>query len=306
LLREKLHGLKNFILHLLYEKSKKTALIIDKKFEYSIFTHNNKLFFLTQKLQSMQTILNHKIALLACILLISQAVFAQKKDKGIAATEKYVPKFSYSPPERSAVASTGITIALLAPIFLDKEISQAGNPWSDLAKSMANDVEELLTAKGFKVRGPFNSVDEMVFTDKENSDFVVQIFIDMEITNDRKWKSKYNVLSESVSYKVEKGNVNANTKLILTAISCFTSEKLWKKNLDLPQHNFTYSGTVKWDGYPTSVVEMALDNSLFNPVSKYLEEIYPQYFEILFNQFDKDEMANLAKEARKSDGDKRK
>jgi hypothetical protein len=253
----------------------------------------------------MRPKLSFRTALLVCTLFIFQSTLAQKRNRGVGETERYNPKFSYSPPERDSVASTGLTIALLTPIFIDQEINKSGSPWTDFSKSMANDVEELLTAKGFKVRGPFSSVDEMVFSDKQNSDFIVQITIDMTVKNDRKFKTGMNLLGSTLSYKVDKGDVTVNSTVILTAISCFTSEKLWKKNLDIAQQNFTYSGTVKWDGYPSFLTEFKQDVSLYNPICKNLEEVYKSSFGILYRQFDKNEMANIAKEARKSDGARR-
>lgn len=253
----------------------------------------------------MQSKLSYSFTLLLTTLFLFQTTQAQKRNRGVGETERYNPKFSYSPPERDSVASTGLTIALLTPLFIDQEINKSGSPWSDFAKSMANDVEELLTAKGFKVRGPFSSIDEMVFSDKQNSDFIVQISIDMNIKNDRKFRTGMNLLGSTLSYKVDKGDVSINANVILTAISCFTSEKLWKKNLDIDQQNFTYSGTVKWDGYPSFITEFKQDVNLYNPICKNLEEIYKSSFGILYRQFDKNEMANIAKEARKSDGARR-
>lgn len=254
----------------------------------------------------MRPKLKPSILMLTLTLFLFQTSQAQKRNRGVGETERYNPKFSYSPPQRDSVASTGLTIALLQPVFLDAEINKAGSPWSDFSKAMANDVEELLTAKGFKVRGPFASIDEMVFSDKQNSDFIVQISIDMNIKNDRKFKTGMNLLGGSnLSYRVDKGDVTVNANVVLTALSCFTSEKLWKKNLDIAEQNFTYSGTVKWDGYPSFITEFKQDVSLYNPISKSLEEVYKSSFGILYKQFDKNEMANIAKEARKSDGARR-
>src|SRR6266487_3183264 len=100
--------------------------------------------------------------LMLLLLIIGQKSQAQKRNKGIGAVERYNPNFSYSPSQRDSVAATGLTIALLKPIFIDDDINKAGTPWDEFSKAMANDVEELLTAKGYKVRGPFNSIDEMV------------------------------------------------------------------------------------------------------------------------------------------------
>lgn len=243
---------------------------------------------------------------LLSILILTITSQAQKRNKGTGEIEKYNPKFSYSPPQRDSVASTGLTIALLTPIFIDQDINKAGAPWNDFAKAMANDVEELLTAKGFRVRGPFNSIDEMVFSDKQNCDFIVQISIDLNLKNDRIYKSGLNLFGGSgLSYKVAKGDVTMNSTVILTAISCFTNEKLWKKSLDIAEQNFTYTGTVKWEGAPNFITEFKQEINLWNPVCRNLEETYKSSFGILYKQFDKDEMANIAKEAKKSDGSRR-
>ena len=252
---------------------------------------------------------NINLFLIVFILFFTgQETQAQKRGRGVGVAERVNPNFSYSPPQRDSVASTGLTIAILNPIFLDEDINKAGSPWSDFAKTMANDVEELLTAKGFKVRGPFGSIDEMVYGDKQNSDFIIQIVIDLDIKVDRKMKTGMNLLnlgSSNLSYRVDKGDVTINSNVNLTAISCFTTEKLWKKNLSITQKNFTYAGTVKWDGYPSVVTEFKQDVNLWNPVCKNLEEIYKSSFDILYRQFDKNEMANIAREARKSDGARR-
>ena len=162
-------------------------------------------------------------------LILGQASFAQKnKNKNAVEAERINPKFSYSPLTRDSVASTGLTIALLNPLFIDKDIRGAGSPWSDFVKAMGSDIEELLTSKGFKVRGPFNSIDEMVVTDKLNSDFIIKISIDYDPSLQRKWKQSYVMFSNAYQYQVIQGDFTINGKVQLTALSCFSSEKLWK------------------------------------------------------------------------------
>src|SRR5580765_4546739 len=72
-------------------------------------------------------------------------------------------KFDYSPPSRAQAASTGITIAIVRPTYVGKNPVYYVSPFNEMATSMGNDFEELLTAKGFTVRGPFGSRDEMVY-----------------------------------------------------------------------------------------------------------------------------------------------
>jgi hypothetical protein len=220
--------------------------------------------------------------------------------------DRYNPQFSYAPPSRENVASTGITIALLNPVFISKNINYAGSPWTEFAKAMGNDIEDLLTAKGFKVRGPFNSMDEMVVPDKMNSDFVVQVTIDMNVLDDRKFKTGMNLLGSGLSYKVSSGNVTINPAIRMTFLSCFSAEKLSKKDLDIPQTNFQYSGTQKWDGTNLPFVrEFNQDVNLWNPFCKSLEEIYKESFDIMYKQFDKDEMAEISKVSKETDKNRR-
>src|SRR4051812_31123710 len=107
-------------------------------------------------------------------------------------TERALAKFDFSPPSRAQVGARNITIALLIPHFVDRNYSDAeylAPPYNDMATSMAADFEELLTAKGFTIRGPFNSRDEMVYNEKINSNFALEITIDLNSSQiNRHWK----------------------------------------------------------------------------------------------------------------------
>lgn len=242
-------------------------------------------------------------SLLFVLILVHTESNAQKVKSGEKG--KINPTFSYSPPQRDSIASTGLTIAILKPVFMDETMNKFGSPWTDFSKKMAEDVEALLTAKGFRVRGPFTTVDEMVFGDKQSSDFMMQIVIDLGIKDDKQVKTGLNLLGSTLSYKITKGDVSINSNVILTAVSCFTNEKIWKKNLTMSMKNFTYEGSLKWTAEPDFLVEFQNDVNLWNPMCRQLVEIYKDSFDILYRQFDKNEMANIAREARKSDGVKR-
>lgn len=83
------------------------------------------------------------------------------------ATETRVPaRFDFSPPSKADVGATGITIALIKPSFINNNPYAYVDPIGEMATSMANDFNELLTAKGFKIRGPFQSRDAMTYSDK--------------------------------------------------------------------------------------------------------------------------------------------
>lgn len=253
----------------------------------------------------MKSKLIFALGALFLFLIYGQESFAQRKKKGVE-EERINPSFSYSPLTRDSVGSTGLTIALLNPIFINKDIQRFGSPFSDFAKAMASDVEELLSSKGFKVRGPFSSIDEMVIPDKLNSDFIIQISLDIEPNTHRTMKQFQNFLTNAITYQVVKGDVSFSGKVHLKALSCFSSEKLWIKDLDISEKRFSYTGSVR---FPTSNVnqftELNQDVNLWNPVCKILEEYYKESFDILYKQFAKDEMIPVAELSRKTDKDRR-
>ena len=190
----------------------------------------------------------------------------------------------------------------MRPIFIDRNIKVAGSPWSEFSKSMGNDLEELITAKGFIIRGDvFNSYDDMVYSDKANSDLIITAEIDFHANDDRKTKSVF-VLSSTPAFKVAEGNVGITVSVILTAISPVTKQKLWKKNLSLPVRNFTYQGSIRWATAPSVLAEMNEDVNLWNPMCKDLEDIYQESMNTIWKQFDPSELKSIAIESKKADG----
>jgi hypothetical protein len=214
---------------------------------------------------------------------------------------RYTPKYTFEPPQRDSVASANVTIALLKPVFLVADFNGKNEePYNTFSNKMVNDIEALLTAKGYKVRGPFTTRDEMVFNDKQNSDFTLEITIDYNAEVQRNWKSSVNILSGLTTHKVKTGTVNITTAVVITAKANYTGEKLWKKNLDLGLRTFEYQGSVKWEGQDLSFKrELTEDNSFWNPYTKQLEIVYADALSTLWKQFDVGEMRSIAKEAKK-------
>lgn len=91
-------------------------------------------------------------------------------------------KFDFNPPSQETVGSANATIAIVKPTFVGQNPEYYVSPFKEMAINMGNDFEELLAAKGFTVRGPFNSRDEMVYNDKVNSSFIFEVSIDLKST----------------------------------------------------------------------------------------------------------------------------
>ena len=249
------------------------------------------------------------IATFATLTTVLMACAATKPTVSAVEAQKILPKFDYAPKLLSKVGSSNITIALVNPIYGDQMLNM--NPFEDMRKSMANDFEELLTTKGFKVRGPFNQVGEMLYNDKQNSDFIFLVDVDLNLKSiDRKYKGK---VSTDWSGLITGGNLShfnytyygAGTfscNLTLTATSSKFGEKLWKKNITLPPVSFEYVGTKKWTTSTVSIYEEIMnDNAVYNEIAKVLEKQYNSIFELVEKQVEVEEMKTVAAESHKVD-----
>ncbi len=175
---------------------------------------------------------------------------------------------------------------------------------------MGNDFEELLTAKGFTMRGPFGSRDEMVYNDKVNSSFVLEIGIDVNPEYNRKytistktnWGAILNPTKEAVTANIRmNGEITLQGNLVINAKSSQYGELIWKKNISLESSSFTYTGSVNWEDYPTMADELKKDNVVYNKLSAELEKFYLKALNLAWQQIDPNEMKTVAEQAKKAD-----
>lgn len=219
-------------------------------------------------------------------------------------------KFDFSPPSRAQAASTGITIAIVKPTYVGQNPEYFVPPFNEMAVSMGNDFEEMLTAKGFTMRGPFGSRDEMVYNDKLNSSFVLEIGIDINPQYNRKylpttktnWGSilNKNTPATTTTYAMN-GEITLAGNLVINAKSAQYGELIWKKNIALEPSSFTYTGSLTWEGIPTMADELKQDNKVYNAISQELEKFYLKALALAWQQIDPEEMKTVGEQAKKAD-----
>jgi hypothetical protein len=217
------------------------------------------------------------------------------------AIQRVPAKFDFAPPSRASAGASNITIALVRPRFVGESPEYYVSPFNDMASSMANDFEELLSAKGFTMRGPFGSRDEMVYNDKINSSLAFEVAIDLQPQYNRKYK--YNPgfgVIQAANYKVT-GEIILGGSLVITASSPQYGEKLWKKNIALDRSTFTYVGTLKWNAVPSMADELRQDNEVYNILSRELEKYYARALNLAWQQIEVQEMKTVAEQAKKAD-----
>lgn len=225
-------------------------------------------------------------------------------------TQRIPAKFDFSPPSRVSVGTTGITIAIVKPKYVGTNAEYFTPPFNEMAASMGNDFEELLTAKGFTMRGPFGSRDEMVYNDKVNSSFVMEIGIELNPQYNRKyrprtkmnWGSMVNAsASTTTTTFTMTGEITLAGNLVINAKSAQYGELIWKKNIALEPASFVYAGSETWRQIPTMADELRNDNVVYNTLSTELEKFYDKALTLAWQQIDPEEMKTVADQAKKAD-----
>lgn len=236
------------------------------------------------------------------ILLFMVVISGCFSTKSATSSEPKVPaKFDFSPPSRTQAGATAMTIALVRPVYITENPEYYVAPFPEMSSSMGNDFEEMLTAKGFKIRGPFKSRDEMVYNDKKSCDFAFIAEIDLQPNYNRKYKYYAGMGSIiPASYNMT-GEITLGGNLVLTASSPQYGEKIWKKNIALDKSTFTYSGTLKWSSVPSVADELKQDNAFYNLISRELEKFYDKAMQLAWQQIDADEMKTVAVQAKMAD-----
>jgi len=217
---------------------------------------------------------------------------------------RYAPRFDYTPTERNNPNSAGVTIALINPQYTDDDPGRVAPPYSEFIENMANDFEEMLIAKGFSIRGPFKNRDEMVYSDKKNSDLALEINVSLKDEGQLGLKPYATLgslvgLDSGSSYKVA-GTFQHYGNLVLEVTDPFNGEKFWKKSVSLPKIPIACEGTEIWTGKPNPTELLSKDVGIYNPIAKALEGYYKEAISTAWRHLDVEEFTLIKNEIAKS------
>ena len=164
------------------------------------------------------------------------------------------PTFDFTPPEVAELGSSDVIFAITEASFstlLDSYTFRgAGRATAHpqmfrlFASNMASDFEEILVARGFAVRGPFDSFQTMTFPDRDESDLILTAEVDLvpafeELTLEESLSGldAINVVlggnrSGPVNYRVG-GSLAVQARVNLRITESVTNELMWTRSLDL-------------------------------------------------------------------------
>ena len=155
---------------------------------------------------------------------------------------------------------------------------------------MTKDFGEILTARGFGVRGPFMEYDHLTYSDKEGSDLI--------LTAEVKFSADTSQISYSSLGYIPRGAVTVSCHVNLIVSESLTNERLWSKSVAITP--FTVNLQAR-NGYPMGVNLASLlknENKFYSDVAHALEAQYTEIMNKIYGYLDPDQMAIVTTSAR--------
>ncbi|MBL7738916.1 MAG: hypothetical protein JNK14_06825 [Chitinophagaceae bacterium] len=227
--------------------------------------------------------------LLLCIVLGS--CFAPKQ----ASQTKQTFTFDYTPKENSKAGSAGMVVAFVRPYYAEEFASTgSGELFKSFQDAIGNDVEELIIAKGFTMKGPYHSFDEMVFEDKKTTEMLIQIEIAPRFTaQEGSWKTHISLLGPAYYTYSYSGKASLVGKINISGVEPLTNQKIWSKSVLIPNvENISIETSNKYKR-PLDGFELVSDPGVYNVLGKALMQQYSGIMDKIVAHFNVDEFKTL-------------
>lgn len=161
------------------------------------------------------------------------------------------PNFNFEPPARASSRSD-MAIAVIKPLTNGSMFTQwpvlltgpdavnARTYLNDMIKAAKTDMEKIIVAKGFNTLGPFESVDEMTYSQKERASLIFVPTFESNI-------DLQSVGSRALGYRAisQEGTVLVRGTVILAFLEPLTKEKVWLKRFDLEPFSAPYAAVMR-------------------------------------------------------------
>jgi hypothetical protein len=165
-----------------------------------------------------------------------------------------------------------MTIAIIKPqtsgtMFNDVLISsgpdmrRAMDYGNDMLKAAKGDIEKILIAKGFNTLGPYDSIDEMTYSEKERASLLyVPVFdANMDFMGG-------NVTQGSSGTVNQQATVNMRGSVSIGFLEPMTREKVWMKGFDLEPYSDSYIASAQMR--QNDPLAAAVDQALLGDASR--------------------------------------
>ncbi len=213
----------------------------------------------------------------------------------VATTSLVVPDFDFSPPSPAAPGSAEIKIGLIDPVYSGNFSFPNSSLFIQFRKNMGKDFEEILTARGYILKGPYESYDLMTYSDKKESELGLDIEIDLNVhQTSGGWThvplKSYQYFSTG-NYSTYEGTLNLSGKITISIIETFTRQKLLVKSVPVPQENISVKAEAEFK-FGTTGLPID-DPGVHNPLTKSLSSFYKTTMQRGWDMLAKEELEHL-------------
>ena len=193
-----------------------------------------------------------------------------------------VKKINYDfVPPSTAEEKVGISMILLNPNYASGFEAESQEMYVDFIDNMGVDFEEMLIAKGYSLRGPYNTYDEIVYSDKSETDLMLSTEIDFSY----EWspgalKTKrlvgYGGSVTGYYYQID-GTLELTGKINLVIKESLTQEKLWVKSIPLDKKSLLiqtarYKVASDAEGRQAVVSDAQYKNVMYDALNDYYQK----------------------------------
>jgi len=206
-----------------------------------------------------------------------------------SAPARYVATFTYSPPSDAAVqpSTVVLTVGKIEHKYFGKRGRLNTPQFANFDSAIAEDLAEICTAKGFGLRGPFDSYDLIAHSDKKAMDFYLQPSVTSVVT------------APEDRATVFETPIKVTVKLNLELREVVTRELMWSKSLTFAELDVPVTSVVNTiTSQHGKITEMGFANdALENIMARELEKQYPVLMGTIYGLIDPEEMLILKQDA---------
>ncbi|MCY4199424.1 MAG: hypothetical protein OXF31_06330 [Gammaproteobacteria bacterium] len=227
------------------------------------------------------------------------------------AVPRIAPDFDYTPVE-VATGDVDITLAVVG-----SSVETTVPVFKDFAKNMAQDFLELLSAIGYRTRGPYVSYDEMTFPDKEASDLILSADYDFDHDTLSLTATEAPTLASAIrdlgvilgtrssassstprncTYS---GPITVASRVTLVLYESLSRERMWTKSLNLEPIEATLEGTYAFpcEAPPSLAQILVEEDQFYTDLGKQMEAQYQDALRTTHAHLDPREVARISKQA---------
>jgi len=220
----------------------------------------------------------------------------------VAAPTFKLPSYDYTPPTNTSAGSNDLKILLIEPRFSDKFKYTDYRVFNDFSKFMTGDINEALTSKGYVVRGPFENYEGVLYTDKVESDLMLNVQIDFDVNDQNvNWMGSQILVSGkkknalyTTQYKIA-GFFMLSGKVNLSLSEPITKEKIWVKNIQLKQRKINIISAGNYKNLRDYSTAFETEPGFANPFIPVMQDYFKEILDIAWANLDPNELASLKK-----------